>query len=286
MSKVAIVTDSSAFIPENVSSQYSIFTIPLLLLWEGKVYKDGIDIQPAEFYRRMKASKVAPTTSQPSPNEFLELYKKLLDQDYDILSIHISSKFSGTLDSAHKAQEILSKERITVIDSKTTSMALSFQVMAAARYAKEGATLSECAEISHNAVKHTGVYFLVDDLEYLRRGGRIGGAAALLGTVLNLKPILTIRNGQIEPSEKVRTMSKAIDRMLDQFEKQMEKYGPPVRLACLFADTPALAEVLLDRAKQRIPTASIAEALLGPVSPVIGSHVGPGTLGLCYMAGM
>lgn len=286
MSKVVIVTDSSAYIPEELAENYPIFTIPLLLLWGEKILKDGIDIHPDHFYQQMKSSPINPTTSQPSPSEFVEIYKRLLDQGYDIFSIHLSQKLSGTLDSAVQARQQLSSERIAIFDSRMTSMALGFQVLTIAKAIAAGASLKDCEDLAGKVKDHTGVYFVVSDLEYLRRGGRIGGAAAFLGTVLNLKPILTLRDGRIEPVEKVRTMSRAIDRMLDLFAIDLNRWGKPIHLASLSSDNLELAHVLLDRAKQRFSGLQIEEAFTAALSPVIGSHVGPGTLGLCYLSGI
>lgn len=286
MSKVAIVTDSSAYIPEELAEKYSIFTIPLLLIWGEKTLKDGVDIQPDHFYQQMKSSPTNPTTSQPSPSEFIEIYKKLLDQGYDIFSIHLSQKLSGTLDSAIQARQQLSSERIVIFDSQMTSMAQGFQILTIARAIAAGASLKQCEDLANQVRDHTGVYFVVSDLEYLRRGGRIGGAAAFLGTMLNLKPILTLRDGRIEPIEKVRTTSRAIDRLLDLFEIDLNRWGKPVHLASLSSDNQEIAGVLLDRARQRFEGLQIEEAFTAALSPAIGCHVGPGTLGLCYLSGI
>ncbi len=285
MTKVAIVTDSSAYLPEILTGDLAIHVIPLVILVGDKNYKDGVDIQPDAFYTLMKSSTAVPTTSQPAPLDFINLYKPLLEKGFEILSIHISSKLSGTVDSAIQAKNTLVTDKIEVFDSCTTSMALGFQVLAAAKIASKGGSLQECLKTVQEARDKTGVYFIVANLEYLRRGGRIGGAAALLGTVLDLKPILELREGKIEASEKVRTMSKAIDRMLDMFEKKIQEKGTPIRISALYSDNPEPARILLDRAKQRFGKLEIKDAVMTPVSPAIGCHVGPGVLGLCFEAG-
>jgi DegV family protein with EDD domain len=286
MSKIAIVTDSSAYIPKILAEKYPIFTIPLLLLWGEKTLKDGVDILPEDFYAQMKSSPIIPTTSQPSPKDFIDMYKNLLDQGYDIFSIHLAQKLSGTLDSARQARQMLSSERIVIFDSQMASMALGFQVLTVARAIAAGADLKQCQEIADKAKERSGVYFIVSNLEYLRRGGRIGGAAALLGTMLNLKPVLTIRDGQIEAVEKVRTMSRAIDRMLDLFEADLNRWGKPVHISSLSSDNQDVAQILIDRAKQRFGKFQIEDACTASISPAIGCHVGPGVLGLCYLSGM
>jgi DegV family protein with EDD domain len=164
-------------------------------------------------------------------------------------------------------------------------MALGFQVLAAARAAAQGATLQECKALAEKGRDHTGILFAVQTLEYLRRGGRIGGAAAFLGTVLDLKPLLELRNGRIEAVERVRTMNKAVDRLLDLFEDRVN-HRSPVRIACVYSSSTEEARMLLERARQRFNPADVSEIMISPVSPVIGVHVGPNCMGLAYMAGM
>jgi DegV family protein with EDD domain len=285
MSKIAVVTDSTAYIPENLSSGYPLHTVPLQVIWDEESYRDGIDIQPLEFYTRLQSAKAMPSTSQPSPAAFEALYRTLLDQDYHIVSIHISAKLSGTLDSAYQARDHLKSDRITIIDSNATSMALGFPVLMAARAVKEGASLGEVVALTEKAIENTGVMFVVSTLEFLHRGGRIGGAQAFLGTAFGLKPILELRDGRIEPIEKVRTMVKATDRMLQLLEERIGSRRP-IHLAALHANAPTEAEALLQKACQRFEQAEITEAFSTTVSPAIGTHAGPGTVGICFLAGM
>lgn len=286
MSKVMIVTDSTANIPAGLLNGMPVKSLPLQVIWNGNILKDGIDIQPSEFYQRLTTEKNMPSTSQATPEEFKQAYAELLDEGYDILSIHISSKLSGTLDSAIQAKRAFPNAKIELVDSLSTSMAMGFQVMSAARMAEIGATLAECKAVSLNAIKHTGVYFAVNTLEFLHRGGRIGGAAAFLGHVLNLKPLLELQDGKIEAVEKVRTLSKTIDRLLDLVEAKLDKEKGPVRLCAIHANTPADAEELLSRAVKRIPSHLVSDAVITTISPVLGTHTGPGALGLAYMSGM
>ena len=174
------------------------------------------------------------------------------------------------------------KDKVAIIDSLTTAMALGFPVLTVARAAESGASLAECQELTEEALKHTGVYFVVDTLEFLRRGGRIGGAAALLGSALNLKPVLELRDGRIEPVEKVRTKSKAIDRMVELVVERVAG-RTPVRLATLQANAEAEANYALEAAAALL---NPIEKIHAAVSPAIGTHSGPGTVGLAYMAGM
>ncbi len=285
MSKVAIVTDSTTYFPQGMLRGLPVFSLPLHVCWGEDNYLDGIDIKPNEFYNRLQSAKVMPTTSQVTPGAFIELYKQLIAEDYDILSIHISAKLSGTYDSAIQAKDQLPGARITLIDSESTAMAMGFMAMAAGRASVEGATLSECVAVTEQAKTKTNVYFAVSTLEFLRRGGRIGGAAAFLGTAFDLKPILTLQDGKVEAIEKVRTMSKAIDRLQDIVEKRTNG-ARPIRLAALHANAPKEAGLLLERLRNHFGVSNVADAVITEVSPVIGTHTGPGTVGIVYMAGM
>jgi DegV family protein with EDD domain len=285
MAKVAVVTDSTAYIPNELSKGYPIHFTPLQVIWGEETYRDGIDIQPSEFYERLKSAKVMPTTSQTTPATFNEVYRTLLDEGYDIISIHISSKLSGTLDSAQQARDNFPGASIELVDSESTSMSLGFQALSVARAAEQGASLQECRALAEKARQSTGILFAVNTLEFLRRGGRIGGAAAFLGTALNLKPILELRGGKIESVDKVRTMGKAIDRLLNLFEERIGDRDP-IRIACVHAAAPNEAQQLLERARKQFGEKNVCETLISEVSPVIGTHTGPGCMGLAYMAGL
>jgi DegV family protein with EDD domain len=285
MAKVAVVTDSTAYIPEDLTKGYPIYSVPLQVIWGAETYKDGIDIQPADFYKRLQNTKVMPSTSQATPAVFNDLYSRLLEEGYQIISIHISGKLSGTLDSATQAKANYPGAAIELVDSYTTSMAMGFQALNVARAAADGASLQECVDLAHQARTKTGVLFAVNTLEFLRRGGRIGGAAAFLGTALNLKPLLELRNGRIEAVERVRSMNKAIDRLLDLFEERVGGQKP-VRISSLHANAPEEARQLLERARQRFNAEDVAVSTLSEISPVLGTHTGPGCLGIAYMVGM
>ena len=286
MSKVMIVTDSTSNIPLPLLNGNPVKILPLQVIWGSKTYHDGVDMHTAEFYERLIKDPVSPSTSQVTPEEFKALYTTLLEQDYEVLSIHISAKLSGTLDSAYQARKALPGAPIVIIDSLTTSMALGFQVMAAARMAENGATLDECRIVAEKAIHHTGVIFTVSTLEYLRRGGRIGTAAAFLGNVLDLKPVLQVKDGIVQAVERVRTMNKTIERILDLVEAQVEKSTGPIRLSAIQAGVPEEGKALLDKALKRFSSQLVTDAVISEVSPVIGTHAGPGALGLAYMVGM
>jgi DegV family protein with EDD domain len=284
MSKVAVITDSTAYIPDELVKEQSITVAPQVLIWGEETFRDGVDIMPDEFYKRLETAKVMPTTSQVAIGDMKASFEKLLGSGYDVLGIFISAKLSGTMQSAIQAREFLPKaaDRISIVDSHSTAMAMGFQVLQAARTAKDGASLAECQKIAEKARDHTGVFFVVNTLEFLRRGGRIGGAQALLGSALNIKPILELRDGRIESVEKVRTRSKAMERMIDLVVKRVASQTP-VRLAILHANAETEARAALNAAALRLQP---IESVFASVSPVVGTHAGPGTVGLAFMAGM
>ncbi len=286
MNKVMIVTDSTANIPPELLNGNPVVSLPLQVIWGNEIYRDGIDIQPKEFYERLAVDKVLPSTSQVTPEEFKNLYSRLISEGYDILSIHISGKLSGTMASAQQAKRAFPNAKIELIDSNSTSMALGFQVLSASRMAETGGSLAECKAVATAATRHSGVFFVLNTLEFLHRGGRIGGAQAFLGHMLNLKPLLEVRDGRIEAVERVRTLSKATDRMLDLVEAKIKDEPGPIRLCAVHANAPAEAEKLLSQAVKRFPSSLISDAVISTVSPVLGTHTGPGALGLVYMAGM
>lgn len=280
--KVAIVTDSTALIPEPLVTQYGIHVVPQTLIWGEETFKDGIDIQSQEFYARLKDASVMPKTSQPSPAAMHEVFSNLAEGGRAILAILVSEKLSGTIASAKQARELLPETDIEIVDSWSVAMAMGFQVIAAARAAQEGADLQACKALAEKAREHTGVLLSVETLEFLHRGGRIGGAQRLLGTALNLKPILEIQDGRIEPLERVRTRRKALNRLVEVAE---ERIGgrTPLKVSVIHADAEEEARQVLDRVRDRCDP---KESYLAHVSPVVGTHAGPGTVGITYMAGM
>lgn len=284
MSKVALVTDSTAYIPKEHLAQYNISVVPQVLIWGDLTFEDGVTIQPDEFYQRLSTAKIMPSTSQVSIINMQKTFQHLLNQGYEVLGVFISAKLSGTLQSAYQGRDALSEGqgRVEIVDSNTTAMAMGFQVLAAARAAAEGASMRECKALAEEARHHTGVYFVVDTLEFLHRGGRIGGAQRLLGTALNLKPLLQLKDGRVEAIERIRSKPKAIERLIEIVAAQTAGKSP-VRLATLHANAASEAADVLARASSLIkPT----ETIFSSVSPVVGTHAGPGTLGLAYMAGM
>jgi len=281
MSKFAIVTDSTSYIPSEVVQKHGITVAPQVLIWDNQTYRDGIEIQPTEFYSRLKTARVMPSTSQVSPATMQEIFQGLVDKGMPVLGIFISSKLSGTLQSAIQAKDMMGSagEKVTLVDSQSTAMGLGFQAIAAARAAEAGASIEETAALASSAHERTGVFFAVDTLEFLHRGGRIGGAQRFIGSALNLKPILAVKDGKVEGIERIRTKSKAHERVLELVAEQV-KGKSNIRLATLHANSADDAKNLLDRAVAEL---SPVETLFTEVSPVVGTHAGPGTVGLAYM---
>ncbi len=278
MPGIRIVTDSTGYIPSELIRKYGIHVAPQTLIWGEETLRDGIDILPDAFYERLKTASVMPTTSQATVAEFVEVYEKAVAEGRPVLAILISSKLSGTISSAVQAKELVPQAQVEIIDSYATSMAMGYQVLAAARAAEAGKGFADVVALARQAVDKTGVVFVVDTLEFLHRGGRIGGAAKLLGTALNLKPVLELREGRLEPVEKIRTKAKAVDRMLDIVEARV-KGKPNLRLAAIQAGAKDEARALLDKAVARLQP---IESMVVEASPVVGTHAGPGTVGLAY----
>ncbi|HMB23366.1 MAG: DegV family protein [Chloroflexota bacterium] len=284
MSKIALVTDSTTYMPSELIKKYGISVAPQVLIWSDQTYKDGVDIQPSEFYTKLKTAREMPTTAQVSVASFQEIFQSRVEQGYEVLALLLSTKLSGTIQSAVQAKELMGAagEKVHVVDSQSVAMALGFQVLAVARAIEQGASLKDAIALAEKSHQHTGLFFAVDTLEFLHRGGRIGSAQRFIGTMLNMKPILTIQDGRVEGIERIRTKAKAHERIL---ELTVERVGnrSPVRLATLHANAAEDAKALLTQAEQALHP---VESLFTEVSPVVGTHAGPGTVGLAFMAGI
>ena len=282
MSKVAVVTDSTAGIPLENFDQYPLWEAPSVLIFGEETLEDRVDIQPSEFYERLETGPIHPTTSQVTPAYFKKLFGELLDDGYDILGVFVSPKLSGTVDSANQVKGMYPDAAIEVFNSESVAMGLGWQALMAARAAKEGASLAECKEVVEKAKPLTGVVFAVETLEYLHRGGRIGGGAKFLGTALNFKPILEIRDGAIDSVERVRTRKKSLARVIRLIEERIDG-RQPLHLATLHAKAEEDARWLLDVGCAHL---NPDEKMYAEVSPAVGTHAGPGVVGLAYLAGM
>lgn len=284
MAKTAVVTDSTAYIPEDLCQKLNITVVPLAVIWGEETFLDGVTMKPADFYARLANSKVMPTTSQASPDAMHKAFSSVLAKGYDVMGVFISEKLSGTLDSARQAREELAsaKDRIALFDSETTAMALGFQAMALARAAAQGASLKDCQKLAAEVRPNTGVFFAVETLEFLHRGGRIGGAQRLLGSALGMKPIITIKDGKVDAAGTVRTSNKAQAKVIELVAERCAGKSQ-IRLATLQANAEAPAKAVLEQATAQLHA---IESVLSAVSPAIGTHTGPGTVGLAYCTGV
>jgi DegV family protein with EDD domain len=276
MTKIAILTDSTANLPAEWIKQYNIRVIPLKIHWGNDTFLDGVDITPNEFYARLTHSKFLPTTSQPSPQDFLQAFESLADQADGIVVPLISSGISGSVNSAQAAARLFTRVPVEIIDTHITSMGQVLIILAAARAAEQGKSLEEVRRAADEVVKRLHVFFAVDTLEYLHRGGRINGASRYLGTALDIKPILFFNSeGKIDALERVRTKRKALQRLITLAEQQA--IGHPVHVGIVHANVPRAAQEFRDEAEKHL---KCKEIFTVEFSPVIGVHVGPGTIGI------
>jgi DegV family protein with EDD domain len=275
---VAIVTDSTADLPPTHAAARSITVVPLTLNFEGKTFLDGVDIRPDEFYRRLPSATTHPTTSQPSPGQFAKVYSALLANHESVISIHISEKLSGTYASARQGADMTDAKRVRVVDSELVSMSLGLVTLAASAMASSGADAEAIEAKVIDMRRSVQTYFSVATLEFLRRGGRIGRASAMLGSVLQVKPVLCIRDGQVTPLERVRTFERAMNRIVELTRGVDRGHGVCVIVG--HADAEGDAEWI---SRELEP---VAETLMiQPLGPVVGAHAGPGVVGVgCYPA--
>ena len=284
MPNIAVVTDSTTYMPPDLVKKYNISVAPQVLIWGDQTYKDGVDIESREFFTRLKTAKLMPSTSQVAVISFQEIFQDLVDKGFEVLALLVSSKLSGTVQSAMQARDLMNtaREKVHVVDSQSVAMALGFQVLAVARAIENGSSLNDAIALAEKSYQYTGVFFAVDTLEFLHRGGRIGGAQRFLGTMLNMKPILAIQDGRVEGVDRIRTKNKSHDRVLELVTEKIAGRSP-VRLATLHANAAEDAKALLTRAEQALHP---IESVFTEVSPTVGTHTGPGTVGLAFMAGM
>ncbi len=270
---VKIVTDSTADLPPGLAEELGISVVPIYIRVGAEVYRDGVDISHDELYRKLATGRVYPTTSQPLPRDFAGVYRKLARETDEIVSIHIASSLSGTYQSARRAREMLDTScQIEVIDSRSVSMGLGLIAIAAARLAAEGETLERVLAEVREAIPNTRLVGFLDTLKYLFLGGRIGRAQALAGSVLNVKPIVTLRDGEFHPSGQARTRARGVERLFDFARKSLNIK----ELAVVHSTTPEEADSL----SQRIGASFLdrSRVHLARLGPALGVHGGPGTL--------
>ncbi len=279
---IQIVTDSSAHLPPDQRQAHEIVVVPLNAIFGTKTFREDIDLTAHQFYEMLPKSKDHPTTSQPSAGDFMEAYRPLLEAGKEIVSLHLPSKLSGTYASACAAKTELENQfrktlPLSIIDTPWLSMALGMLVIAAAQAAEAGQSRDQIVATVNALIPKLNLIFLLDTLEYLRRGGRIGGAKAMLGTLLNVKPLLQIENGQVEPLEQQRSRSKGLKRLIEIVE---ERAGhKPLHVAVLHAEAPREAAALMENIKRQF---DVRECFITEIGPVIGVHTGPNAVGLAF----
>jgi DegV family protein with EDD domain len=274
---VKIVTDSLSDITGDLAQELGITVVPLYVRFGEEVYRDRVEITTDEFYRRLVQGDVSPTTTQPPPGDFVDVYKKLAKETDEILVVTVSSVLSGTYQSALQARDRMDEGcRIEVIDSRKVAMSLGLIVMAAARAAKAGANLDELADFVRRAMPRSHLVIYFDTLKYLARGGRIGKARGLMGAMLSIKPILTIKDGEMAPLTRVRSLAAGLDYLYN-FVPGFSKIEA---MAVEHATAPQEADELVERLGAIFPKEQIYRAI---VSPVLGTHAGPTALALTVL---
>ncbi|MCM3215640.1 DegV family protein [Niallia taxi] len=279
MKRIKIVTDSTVDLADELIEKYEIEVIPLSITINGETFLDRVDIEPAEFIQKMKEAGNLPKTSQPPVGLFLETYNKLSEQGYEIISIHMTGGMSGTVDSARSAAS-LTEADVTVFDSEFISKALSFQVIEAAICAQNGKNKDEIIEKIQHIRKHTKLYVVVDTLENLIKGGRIGKGKAFIGSLLNIKPIASLEEGVYNPVTKVRSRAQAVKYLANAFAEDC--LGKTIkRVGITHADSLDYAKMLQEAIEK---VSGFNKIEIDFTTPVISTHTGPGALGFSYYA--
>ncbi len=272
---VKVVTDSASDIPAELAEELGISVVPCTVFFGAEAFKDGVEITKEEFFHRLTTGNVMPTTTQPSVGDFLDVYRPLVEAGHDIVSVHVSGKLSGTVNSARLAAQELPDATVETVDTELASMGVALAAKAAADAAAGGADAAGAAEAARNAAASTEVFVVPDTLEYLKRGGRIGGAQALLGSLLSMKPVLKLQDGEVHPHEKVRTKVKAVQRMRD-----IAASGGPYREAAVMhwvTDEEANAMV------EHLAQFTASPVVSGAIGASIGAHAGPGVIGFALV---
>ncbi len=276
--KIAIITDSTCDLPRELAKEHGIRIIPQVLIMGTQTWRDGVDIDSPTFYELLQTSSDFPATSQPSVPDFEEAFTELAQDADGIVAVLVSDKLSGTLNSARMAKENLPDVPIELVDTQGVSVQLGFIAIEAARAAAAGGDLQTVADAARALIGKVGVYFVVDTLEYLHRGGRIGAAARLFGTALNLKPLLAIKDGMVHPVTKVRSRRKALATLFQLLDEELAG-KERIHMAVLHVAAPEEAAELAEQLAERFHPSELIRAECGPV---VGTHAGPGTLGVVY----
>jgi DegV family protein with EDD domain len=276
---IAIVTDSGCDLPEELLRRFKIRVVPLSVTFGDQTFLAGVELENRGFYRMLSEAKELPKTSQPAAGDFLQVYQELTESSYEVLSIHMSEQLSGTLASARAAQQMMADgSKVSIVDSRSVSVGLGLIVLVAAEEAERGTSLDDVVALLGKMIAEMRIAFVVDTLENLHKGGRIGGASALIGTLLNIKPILCVKDGRIEPMDRVRSRRKAIHYLLDFMEAGTRDLTRPLLgvAHCMAEDDAAYVQREL---KVRCPSDQV---VLMEIGPIVATHGGPGLVGVAY----
>lgn len=276
--KVAIVTDSTAYIPQELIEKLNIHTIPLSVVFDDESFREGIDITTEQFYEKMKNAEELPSTSQPAIGEFLELYESLSKEYDEVISLHLSSRFSGTYHAAESAGEMVEGINVFPFDTELSAMPQGLFVLEAAEQASQGRSAEAIVTYLQEMKERAHAYFMVDNLTNLQKGGRLNSAQAILGSVLNIKPILHIVDGLIVPFEKIRTRRKAINRIMNMLIDDA-KSKKIVKVVFIHGNNEQSAIDLRDKFAEQFPE---VETLISYFGPVIGTHLGENSIGVSW----
>ncbi len=275
-SRIALVLDSTSDIPADIATERQISVAPLRIIWGKDALRDGIDITPAQFYTRLSSDSELPTTSQPTPAEFKHLYQDIIEKtDADsILTLTISADLSGTYASAVQAQNMVDFP-VSVVDMRSVSLGITLPALMVKDALDEGASLEEATALARDLASRTDLYFTLNTLEYLHKGGRIGGAQRLIGSAFNIKPLLTLVSGKVEPKESIRTRKRALNRLIDLLAERVDD-SKPFSVGILHGQAADEADWLEAEIRQRWQPERLFKTQVGAV---IGVHTGPGAVG-------
>lgn len=280
MAQVKIVTDSTADLPADLAAALGITVLPINIHFGRQVYRDGLDLNSAEFFERLARNNVQPTTSPPSQRLFEETFAELMKQTNEIVAIHVSSKLGQTFQRAQRAAApLLGRAKIYVIDSQLTTVGLGLLVTAAAQAAENGANVNEVVRLVRGMIPRIYIAMFADTLEYLERGGRIRKAQAILGGMLNIKPLLILEDGDLVALEKVRTRAKAVEKLVEF----IVEFTHIEKMIILHSTTPEDVALLIEQVSLQMPNLDMRVELYGPA---LGTHLGPGAIGVVVFEGM
>jgi DegV family protein with EDD domain len=281
--KVIIVTDSTSSLTPQMGQEHGVHVVPVYVMFGTQTYRDGVDLDADRFYGLLRDSEQLPTTSQPTAEDFVKAYTSIWEQlpttdGAAIVSIHGSEKLTASVNSARAAAQRLPDIPIHVIDSQSITMGLGLMALAAARASASGRDAEDIVQLVEKLIDKMGIYFTVETLEYLHKGGRIGGATAMIGSLLSIKPVLCVADGRVEPCEKPRSRRRAIGRVLDLVAEGVGA-AQTIHAAVLHCDAPEDAQAVADQVMERFHP---VELLVVETGPTIGVHGGPGTVGVAF----